>query len=299
MRPTAYCKGLSTTVAKRLNISPSRVEEIVRAYNSQIRYLPATTKEEKKASLMLIMTTIAQVARDYGANVAIEPETYEECVRLVISKFSYLALGEIRAAYRMMSAGEISAKGAEMYGGKFNAAQLGKTLAAYSANRKPILGNYLRLKEEKTFEEKKAARDYRLQNSFDATFSSKIEQAKSTFTTFEQVPEFWYHSALKRKLFSLTSEEGIEIKALADKVTVLISQRERSSDLLAAMRPPGSFESRSKVIARKIAVWEKLIRGDDRERAKTGADPPRHKSASQIYKEMQACQTARAAEDIK
>lgn len=298
MRPTEYCKTLSTRVAQRLNIGNDRVAEVITAYNDQIRHLPAANETEKAASLSKIMIVVGQVARDYGANHAIHPDTYQECVKLVLDKFSYLSLSEIRAAYRMYSAGEIKAKGADMYGGKFNAAQLGKILAAYSADRKPILGNYLRMKEDQTFKEKQTARDEMLKQRFESTFLPMIEKAREEYITFEQVPEYWYKSALDRGLFSITSEEGKQIKALADKVTVFISQQERAANLLAAVKSPGNFESRSKVIARKIAVWEKLIRNDGA-RTEAGTNTTRHKGASEIFAAMQAQQASGATADTK
>lgn len=262
---------LAEMVSNRTGASMVRVEEVIQAYGCQIRHLPgistlpADEAEEqiRKASLAQVMTEIAQVARSYGARVAIPPEVYTECVRLVLDRFAFLSLDEIRISYRMWSAGEIKAKGAEMYGGEFNAAQLGKVLAAYAAHRKPILGNYLRLDGDAKRKTQTDARAKRLKQQFDEQFPLLIEQAIINKISWEEVPAFWYHAALDRGMFEVDIEEMHRTKALAKRMTLIIAKR--GEDVAAVLHSTfspseNSFENRVKVNARKITVYRKLIK---------------------------------------
>ncbi|MCB9288890.1 MAG: hypothetical protein H6560_16400 [Lewinellaceae bacterium] len=117
-------------------VSPALLDATINGYHNQLRHMPA-----EKAFARLMMA-IKEVAQDYGARQAVLEETFTECVRITRKKFAGLGIGEVREAYRMWAAGELNMrKGeAEMYGGQFNAAQLGKVLAAYMEQRRVALG---------------------------------------------------------------------------------------------------------------------------------------------------------------
>ena len=238
--------------------SPALLEAAVNGYHNQLRHMPP---EEAFGRLMI---ALREVAQDYGARQAVLEETFTECVRITRKKFAGLGIEEIREAYRMWAAGELNLrKGeAEMYGGQFNAAQLGKVLAGYMEARKAALGAYLRELEAYQREQERASKAERLRQEYEEDFEKNLRalQPKS----WQEVPFHWFETAWKRRLIRLTEAEQQELlagaRALAleeaekEKEGASIFQRQQVEKLIQGE----GLEERAKTIARKLALFRKF-----------------------------------------
>lgn len=203
-----------------------------------------------------VPTEILFVASEYGARNEVAPHILLECCNLVIQKFGHLHIHEIREAYRSWASEENSIEGAEFYGGQFNARQLGRVLAAYDTRRRAILADFLSAKE--TWERERQEEQYRKarQQSFEATFPDRIRQVKQA-KTWEEIPEFVYHTLRKRALLSITKTEALAILEAATRIAEQqIEEEKRNRQHRYAFIP--SIEDRAASIARKMTVFQKI-----------------------------------------
>lgn len=228
--------------------------------------LSAMDPMERRAKLIILMPLLAE---EYGARVELPTNVLGECISLIVTKFHHLGLNEIREAYRQWAAGELDLGGeAEMYGGYFNVAQLGKVLRAYNLIRLVTLSQMIKRKsieERKQQEEERAA-----QNKiwFEENFIKILEEAKTKITDWTEVPLFYYDACKSRNLFQLDREEALEIFAEAKKLAVTEIAK-RKEDFLAerclgklSITPNYDLEDTAKIIARKITVYRKLIQSN-------------------------------------
>ncbi len=241
---------MKTRQSLATEFSDEMIEVVCEGYYEQIRF--KSNLEQKKE----LMIHLPSIAKDYGANKALPDSIYKECVKLVMNKFSHLSLFELREAYRQFSAGQTQAKGAEMYRGEFNAANLGRVLGAYNKKRKVILSNYLRIMKQaqETVKDKKKKKD--LQERFDQEFLKLIEEGKSKYTYWLQIPYFWFRACWKRGLIELNEDEIKHYKELARIAFEKMNTEEdpeKLGEILAAM------ESQMNIFAAKIALWEKVL----------------------------------------
>ena len=239
---------------------------VAQCYFNQIRSFQGGSPEERRVNIGIVEATIIETAQMYGARENVPRFVISECVRLVFEKYSFLALEEIREAYRQKAAGEIKIKGAEMYGGVFNADNLGKVLRAYNQERKKVMAAFLKEKHEMETKGKKEAMKLFRAILFEVCFPEMLKQASQTFEDWRQVPEWWYDAAKKRELFIYKQgekrsyyERAIELmpeeiekeekQALeeAGGIKMFVTQRKRPPERVAAS------------IARKLVVFEKLI----------------------------------------
>lgn len=179
---------------------------------------------------------------------------------LVENRFGFLSISEIKTAYEMWASGETKIQGAEMYGGEFNAGQLGKVLGGYREYRKNILSTFLKEKEEKEREEKEKKRSKILANKFNLEFPKKVMAAKVSFKDWQDVPPFWFDAMKKREWIQLSKDEYLkywnqshtlaidEIKKRKEEETNFF--RKYNSDDMIVIR---------KTISRQLAVFEKVI----------------------------------------
>lgn len=224
--------------------------------------------EEAAGRLMMELPLVAQ---SYGARHEIDKEVYKECTRLVLSKFPGLGVNEIREAYRMKAAGELElprGKG-EMWGGEFNANQLGEVLAAYMEQRRRALGAYLKLVEEQRREAQRAEIVERQKADFLRIFPERVRQV-SEAKDWREVPEYIFDECRRRKMLKFEPGEADRIMQDAREMAKMEAEYEYEQGVeqglgvfkLKALRKIAddstSLEERAKVIARKITLFRKL-----------------------------------------
>ncbi|MCB0547876.1 MAG: hypothetical protein KDD19_09820 [Phaeodactylibacter sp.] len=217
-----------------------------------------------------LMVALREVAQDYGARQAVLEETFTECVRITRKKFAGLGIEEIREAYRMWAAGELNLrKGeAEMYGGQFNAAQLGKVLAAYMEQRRVALGAYLRELEDYYREQEKANKKERLKREYEENFERNLRdfQPKS----WREVPFHWFETAWKRGLIRLTETEQVKVLAQARALALEEAEEEKEKanifqrKQVEKLAEGEGLEGRAKTIARKLALFQKFYQNQQK-----------------------------------
>lgn len=251
----ASIMSLKRKVIKKTGIAKTSVDAAIRGYQHPLR------KEENPSGLLLL--ELPQIAQEYGARKMLGDGVQKECVRLILTKFKNIGVFEIREAYRLKAAGHLKAPGAEMWGGEFNADQLGKVLSAYVEHRKKIIAEFL---EEKQRAEE-SAETKRRRKEFDEKFPRMIEQAREEKKDWRDVPEYWYDAARIRGMFSFEPGEANAIFAEAKKLAKIEFQNEKEEAPImqraklqaAALGVGDDFEFRAKRIARKITVLRKLI----------------------------------------
>lgn len=234
-------------------------------YANQIRRMDMV---EASARLMMEIPLIAQA---YGGRVQIDPEVYKECVRLVLAKFGAIGVNEIREAYRMKAAGELGiekGKG-EMWGGEFNAQQLGDVLTAYMDVRRRALSAYLKLKQAQDEAAEKAATEERMQREYLEKFPELIQSMAEKAQDWRDCPPHYFEEAMRRGLIVFDPGEALEILEDA-KELARIEHEEAIEEARTAGKSIFHIQSmerlggeygqggRAKVIARKISLFRKL-----------------------------------------
>ena len=239
-------------------VSPALLDAAINGYHNQLRHMPA-----EKAFARLMMA-IKEVAQDYGARQAVLEETFTECVRITRKKFAGLGIGEVREAYRMWAAGELNMrKGeAEMYGGQFNAAQLGKVLAAYMEQRRVALGAYLRELEAYYRKQERASKKERLKREYEENFERNLRAFQPA--SWREVPFHWFETAWKRGLIRLTKTEQEEVLSQARILALEEAEEEKEKAgtfqrrQIEKLIEGEELEERAKTIARKLALYQKF-----------------------------------------
>lgn len=254
------------SLAKSLGCSQHNAEKAVAGYHSQIRHM-----RPEEASVK-VMQQVRHLAEAYGARREISEPALFEAVKVIREKFSFLSVEEIAEAYRQWAAGELDMKkkDAEMYGGLFSAAQVGKILGAYSANRKKIVGTYLREKQARQEQAAKEQADAKKIAAFDAKFPALIAKMQAEAKDWRDCPFYIYQAAKDRGLFHIGKEEALLIYEDA----IALARMEAESayeqaqgggksffqlrDLCRAAQDEEGIAARAKVIARQITLFRKL-----------------------------------------
>lgn len=244
---------------------PALVQAAVNGYATQIRNM------QPAQAAGLLQVELERVAESYGARGQASPTVVSECTQLVMAKFPGLGVNEIREAYRMKAAGELEmpkGKG-EMWGGVFNADQLGAILSAYMAQRKKALGAYLRLAEAEKERAEKENSIARKQAAFEAKFPALVEKMKKEARDWRDCPFYLYESARRRGLFRLEKEEAEGIFQDAIALARMEKQQAyeeasganvfRLRELHNAMLDQEGIEARAKVVARQLTLYRKLV----------------------------------------
>lgn len=227
---------------------------VAMGHGEQIKHIPRAVGR--------VLLELPQVVKLYGGRTDIDNEILKECAKLIIEKFGFISIPEIKEAYRQWSIGEISVKGAEMYGGEFNASQLGKILGAYVTRRRKVLGTYLREKEEQKEAERREERHLIMKEAFDNEFPTIIAKATLSITDWRDVPAFWYEAANKRGMIKFEQGEAVQIfKDAQDLEKAERTSEEEESKTLADIfsKQQGNPLERAKVIARKLTVFRKVL----------------------------------------
>lgn len=214
------------------------------------------------------------ICESYGARVKVGKEPLKEAARIVREKFAFIAPEEITEAYRLWACGEIQAPGAEMYGGQFNAAQLGKILSAYCEKRRPLIGAYLRELQREEWEQKKAGHANAWREHYENNFEEAIRKLKARAKGWQDVGAHLYATALRRGLIRFGPGEAQQVyeEALqcAREEAKAAYEKGRNGghsffqlrELEKAMADEKSIEERAREIARKISVFRKLLSGE-------------------------------------
>lgn len=217
------------------------------------------------------------IAKAYGAQYDLSMELLTEAVRLIKQKFNFLAIEEIREAYREWSVGELDIK-AEMWGGEFTVAQMAKVLKAYSEKRKKIAAELHKQKKIAIEAAGEQERKEAAQKKFDQEFPQLIEAGKKKYEIWQEVPEFWFKAAYQRGWIKFEQGEADAILKEAEELAALDMAAESKKTRLSraaykrTQTPPSSKDSvkdwmnrnplqeaKVKRIARKITVFRKLI----------------------------------------
>lgn len=204
---------------------------------------------------------IPLIAKEYGARFDLSDNVVQEAIRLIMNKFSKLGLNEIREAYREFASGEIKVQGAEMYGGEFNVATLGKILTAYSTHRAKILAEILKAEFDIQAEAKEKSRAKSLSEKFNLEFPEKVMAAKNEITEWKNIPAFWYDAMRKRGWIDLSKEEYSTIwsESLSLAIEEMNHRKNEETNIFKKYNSDDLMAIR-KNISKQIAVFEKVIK---------------------------------------
>ena len=209
--PEKLLQDFTQEVISRTGEKPTLVTAAVRGYYEQIRHTP-------NAGGRLIIL-FGELSKAYGGREVITEYILDQCCTIVMEQFPFLSLDEIEVAYRMWAAGDLETKGsAEMYGGSFNAGQVGKVLGAYAQHRKKIVAEFLRTKD--------AVEEARADRTREEHARQKYEDALGEWWLSEQsdwreLPLHRCETAIKRGLVTATDEEKAEILDDARQIAVM------------------------------------------------------------------------------
>ena len=256
--PKMFLTNLVTKICDE-ELSEKAVMSIIHHYPNQIRF----QKDGLSIKAKLIIT-IPQVAKEYGARHEISTHLLTECIRLILKKFRFLAVAEIREAYRMWASGDIQIKGAEMYGGEFNAMQMGKVLSAYLGYRKPVLAKVLDIKTEMEEAADRSEKNRIAKEEFEIQFPKTILAARETITKFSEVVPWWYDSALKRGYFTITIEQKREIWKSAKHLAAIEKEARKREERFGKLQIVSMDATDIAVrISQQMVVFEKIIQNPD------------------------------------
>lgn len=240
-------------ITDQTGIKGAVVEVVVDGYKNQIRNLSGY---DSKTELIKILPFIAE---QYGGRKDIPPHVQAECIKLILEKFLFIGIQEIKEAYRMWASGEIEVKGGEMFGGVFNAAQLGKILSAYCIQRKKVIAQYSNLKIEEERKVEDELRRQRMKDKYEAQFFDLIIEAKTKYSDYRDLPLHWYDTLLKKGLIREYYEmEEDEFNTCFQRAKIDLSEeRQESKNLFKkALEQQGIEKLRGRAI---IYAQKKLL----------------------------------------
>lgn len=246
---------------------PSTFAEVVaKGMAAQMRHQPPNKLAVELAA------TLAFVAREYGATKEIPAETLAECVKLTMQKFGALGLGEIREAYRMAAAGEISPE-QKMWGGVFSAAQLGSVLTTYRKYRAKVAAEINKSAHESATAHERAEREARQRADAEPTFWGLVAALKARIGHWCEVPPMYWALAKSLGLAKLSREDAQRIMDAAVAAVPHEKKRRDTADLHAGVKTlrevlrardenaevDDSDAALAKEIAGKMAFWELFL----------------------------------------
>jgi len=204
-----------------------------------------------------LIIKVQWIAKKYGARREIDSVVYEACVDLIMEQFSGLGIEEIEHAYQLWAAGKIDAL--EMYGGEFNATQLGRVLSSYKKWRMKIVRAYLDEKEKQEKAEAEAKKAEELKDYLYDNMPEMLRAGKEKYDSWQNVPVHWFDVCWHLHLIRFSEEK----KAAYLKRATELAKQEQRKDIEALQSSPGLGEAqsrdltaRAKAIARKLAVYD-------------------------------------------
>lgn len=246
--PAGFSQESLRAISDRTGVPASTVSFLADCYCNQMRKLDPVSIKGR------LIVELPQIARDYGTRYDLPENVLTECIFLIVEKFNHLAISEIREAYRQHAAGVFEAKGAEMWGGEFSAAQLGKVLTAYTENRKAVIGEIIRQQQEAQEAARREAQSKALREAFESGFELALHTARQQAKSWQDIPAFWFDACRRRGWLKLTVEEAENTLSRSR----LIAQNEEQTDLRSMFEKGANTDERAKVIARKLTVYEWL-----------------------------------------
>jgi len=225
--------------------------------------------DQPEAAALMVSAFLADLANKYGARVDAETPEIQEATVNIIQRFGFLGLNEIAEAYRQWANNEIEVTGAEMYGGEFNARQVGLIISAYNENRRKLVAAYLTEKAAYEEEKRRAQKSAKEQAQFETNFFYELMQARYEKRPWNKIPSAWYDFANARGWIRLEPGEKTEAWNQAvdeyekEKRALIENERNtkgmrRATQLLREMEAKGGND-RVKAIAKKLLIHKKLI----------------------------------------
>jgi len=226
------------------------VESCIESYSRRILLLDKAKVKEQ------LLTELRLICKTYGVRKEIPTEVYLECIKLIMEKFSFLAIHEIKTAYRQFAAGEIQSPGGVMYGGHFSTANLGAVLRAYSKKRNRVIRTYLQEKTNQVQIGKELSKKQLLQQKFDTDFPKMLQQAKKGMTDWRKIPHFWYGACENRNLIKVTPREKREVMKLAEQfLGTILKERNELKQIIEPTSPQEIIIANAK----RLLVWSKVL----------------------------------------
>ena len=218
--------------------------------------------DQPEAAAVQVAALLSELAKEYGARDEDTEAAISEAATNIVQRFGFMGIHEIREAYRQWANEEIKVSGAEMYGGKFSARQVGMILSAYNERRRKLIAAYEDEKNEMTFRKEQEAKARRAAKQFETEFFYQIIRARAQGRRWQDVPDGWYDFATARGWIAVTDEE----KAEAWKRSAVELEREKDEERRAAMAGDKMFRITAlKAIGakddkvRRISISKKLL----------------------------------------
>jgi hypothetical protein len=208
-----------------------------------------------------LLAEMVLTAQAYGARMELAPTIAKECALLVARKFPQLAIPEIREAYRQWASGQTHPEGADMYGGSFNAAQLGKVLTAYCSRRDRIAADIRRAYADEQEAMRQAATAEAQRQTFAKTFPLKFQALRTTATTWQDVPLYIFDVLYRRRLITVTPEYTAETLVRAEAIAKQQIEEERLDNRARFISI--NQDARITNIAKRLATWELAVNNPD------------------------------------
>ena len=147
-----------------------------------------------------LLQILPKIAGLFGARQQIDEEILAACVKIIMKRFPFLGFGELKLAYEMYYAGELEVKGAEMYGGIFNAGNMLKILAAYAIHRRKLIAKYSQItdREQAQLQEEHKAEKHR---QFLKSIPDEIEARRPSIESWQDIPSYWFEACIELKIF--------------------------------------------------------------------------------------------------
>lgn len=260
--PSAVISELSSEGYQR-----QEVMQIAKGYHMQLRRMEPEVAEKE------LLVAIRYLSQHYGARKALTPDLQAECVDLVMTQFGQLGVMELRLAYQMWAAGRIP--GLEMYGGEFNATQLGRVLAGYVQYRRKVVAEVIRERDQRQaeYEREEVARQRRAH--FREAFPVDVERWQQRWRmdksdlSWQDIPVNWYEWGQEFELFEVTRQdkESVWFDSLVlakvqidNEVTGLMKsgRKEEARQHRKRYSDPDEIQRRAVVISKKKIVFAKL-----------------------------------------
>lgn len=243
------------------SFSNEEIQIVYKGWKNPVRRLENANGEIFKYTL--------QAAKVFGSRKDVEKDVLKACARLVTEHFKKIGAHEIYLAFEWKAAGLLDVN-AEMWGGSFNADILGKVLTAYVKRRNELIAAFIEEEHKVTAEQEEKEREQKRKDEYNYLVENfeKIYKEKG-FTSWREVPEFYYQIAKKKGLLRFKKGEGHEILAEAEKIAKedlrkqYIEVKNSTNNQIALHELMHKMklttdENTAKAYARKISVFRKL-----------------------------------------
>ena len=232
---------------------------IVDGYNNKMRDMGA---DELDGQLIILLP---QIAKEYGATKGLSDHILNEMIEVVM-KFNYIGIEEIREAYRQWATNQSDpGKGAEMYSGSVNAAQIGKVLAAYVKERNKNLGLYLSQLQNSIRDKENKDRKERMKQEFEDNFIDTVKEQIKTIEDWREIPLWWYKSIKERNWIEFKEGEAQQIFEDAKDLVKIEIENEKAQALKEGINfkmPESGTDTLQKQIARKLTIFRKIVKNE-------------------------------------